>query len=178
MDEGGTPSSIETRMRSCRIRSRVSQRRDDGHWRQRLRRQAHPPSSATQRSLLAAMSIREGRLTSPHSEDGTLVPARCLDVLSRDRMIRAHKCPGLFIALYQSYEDHLHAFARIPSSPRRSSFSDTNTREFNDEFRRHHANQPDASETDRRLARPCRLARVRRSIRPADSKLVPGIPPR
>ena len=63
------------------------------------------------------------------------MPARCADVPSMDRIIRAHKWPGRFIALYQYYEDYLHAFARIPSTPRRSSTFDTNTREFNDEFR-------------------------------------------
>ncbi len=32
------------------------------------------------------------------------------------------------------------------------AFAGHEPREFNDEFRRHHANQPDASGTDRRLA--------------------------
>jgi hypothetical protein len=69
-----------------------------------------------------------------------------------DRIIRDHRSLGRFIALYQSYADHLHALTRIPSSPRRLSLLDTNTREFNDEFRRQYENQPDASETDCRLA--------------------------
>jgi hypothetical protein len=52
-----------------------------------------------------------------------------------DKMIRAHNCCGLLIAFYQSYEDSLYAFARIPAPPPRcSSTLYTNTREFNDEF--------------------------------------------
>jgi hypothetical protein len=69
-------------------------------------------------------------------------PARCAAVPSKDRMSCAHRCPGLFVVLYQSYADHLHALTRIPSSPRRLSLLDTNTREFNDEFRRQRENQP------------------------------------